>query len=111
MNLILFGNTSVTERVYSDSGFVETKLSGKDTSLVILPKDLSRSTSDVINFLTKNPKIIFFHYRSGAGGVNIPRVQYYGRLAYPISILVVIIIGFAIASVRRRRKGAFFQLV
>lgn len=103
---------SVTERVYSDSGFVETKLSGKDTSLVILPKDLSRSTSDIYQLsYQESQDYIASIIRSGAGGVNIPRVQYYGRLAYPISILVVIIIGFAIASVRRRGgRGVFLSV-
>ena len=103
--------TSVTERVYSDSGFVETKLPGKDTSLVILPKDLSRSTSDIYQLsYQESQDYIASIIRSGAGGVNIPRVQYVGRLAYPISILVVIIIGFAIASVKRSEgRGSIFQ--
>jgi lipopolysaccharide export system permease protein len=46
--------------------------------------------------------------RSGAGGIEIPQVQFYGRLAYPFSIIVVIIVGFAFASVRRRGgKGIY----
>lgn len=95
--------TSVTERVYSDSGYVQTKFSEKDTTLTILPQDLSRSTSDIYQLsYTEAQNYIASIIRSGAEGVNIPRVQFYGRLAYPISIIVVIIIGFAVASVRRR---------
>ncbi len=95
--------TSVTERVYTDSGFVQTKIAGKDTTLSILPQDLSRSTSDIyqLSYVEAQDYIASIK-RSGAGGVNIPKVQYFGRLAYPISIIVVIIIGFAVASVRRR---------
>jgi len=104
--------TSVTERVYTDSGFVETKFSGKDTTLVIFPQDLSRSTSDIyqLSYIEAQDYIDSI-IRSGAGGVNIPKVHYFGRLAYPISILVVIIIGFAVASVRRRGGRGIYLAV
>lgn len=104
--------TSVTERVYSDSGFVETKFSGKDTTLVILPQDLSRSTSDIYQLsYVEAQDYIASIIRSGAGGVNIPKVQYFGRLAYPLSIIVVIIVGFAVASVRRRGGRGIYLAV
>ena len=46
--------------------------------------------------------------RSGASGIEIPQVQLYARMAYPFSIVVVLIIGFAVASVRRRGgKGVY----
>lgn len=101
--------TSVTERIFSDSGYVETKISGKDTTLSILPQDLARSSSDVYQLSYKEAQnYIRAIQRSGAGGVNIPMVQYYGRLAYPFSIIVVILIGFSVASVRRRGgKGVY----
>ena len=101
--------TSVTEQVYSDSGYVETKSSGFDTTLTILPQDLARSSSDVYQLTYKEAKnYIESIQRSGAGGVNIPKVQYFGRLAYPFSIIVVVMIGFAVASVRRRGgKGIY----
>jgi len=95
--------TSVIERVYTDSGFVQTRSSGKDTTISILPQDLARSTSDIYQLsYTEAQNYIDSIKRSGAGGVNIPMVQYFGRLAYPLSIIVVVIIGFAVASVRRR---------
>ena len=101
--------TSITERVYSDSGFVQTKYSGKDTTLTIIPQDLARTTSDVYQLTYKEAKdYIAAIERSGAGGVNIPKVQYFGRLSYPFSIIVVILIGFSVASVRRRGgKGLY----
>jgi len=104
--------TSVTERTYSDSGFVQIKLSGKDTTLSILPQDLSRSTSDIYQLsYTEAQNYIASIIRSGAGGVNIPKVQYFGRIAYPISIIVVIIVGFAVASVRRRGGRGIYLAV
>ena len=101
--------TTITERVYVDSGFVQTKISGKDTTLAIFPQDLSRSSSDVYQLTYKEAQnYITSIQRSGAGGVNIPKVQYFGRLAYPFSIIVVILIGFSVASVRRRGgKGLY----
>lgn len=84
------------------------KISGKDTTLSILPQDLARSTSDIYQ-LSYREAVDYIESikRSGAGGVNIPTVQYYGRLAYPLSIIVVILIGFAVASVRRRGGKVF----
>jgi lipopolysaccharide export system permease protein len=104
--------TSVTERTYSDSGYVQTRFSGKDTTLSILPQDLARSTSDIYQLSYREAvDYIVSIKRSGAGGVNIPTVQYYGRLAYPLSIIVVILIGFAVASVRRRGgKGIYLAV-
>lgn len=104
--------TTVTERVYSDSGFVETKYSGKDTTLIILPQDLSRSTSDVYQLsYIEAQNYIASIIRSGAGGVNIPKVQFFARLAYPFSIIVVTIVGFALASVRRRGGSGIYLAI
>lgn len=100
---------SLRERFYSDSGYVETQASGKDTLLSILPQDLSRTTSDIYQLTYPEARqYIAAIERSGAGGVNIPKVHFYGRLAYPLSIIVVIIVGFSVAAVRRRGgKGIY----
>jgi lipopolysaccharide export system permease protein len=100
---------SVTERVYTDSGYVETRSSSLDTTLSVMPQDLSRSTSDVYQLTYPEARnYIQSIERSGAGGVDLPKVHFYGRLAYPLSIIVVVIVGFAIASVRRRGgKGIY----
>lgn len=101
--------TSITERNYSDSGYVELRTPGIDTVLAVLPQDLARTTSDIYQ-LTYPQAIQYISSieRSGAGGVNVPKVQFFGRLAYPVSIIVVIIIGFSVASVRRKGgKGVY----
>ena len=100
---------TVIVREFSSSGYVESTISELDTTLSIYPRDLSRSTSDIYQ-LTYSEAIDYIDSieRSGAGNVNLPKVQFYGRLVYPLSIIIVIIVGFAVASVRRRGgKGLY----
>lgn len=100
---------SVKERVYTDSGFVENSFAGFDTVLSVFPQDLARSTSDIYQLTyPEAQQYIDSIERSGAGGINIPKVHFYGRIAYPLSIIVVIIVGFSVAAVRRRGgKGIY----
>ncbi len=97
---------------YSDSGYTVTQFSGKDTTLSVTPKDLSRTTSDVFQLTyPEAQRYIESIRRSGAGGINIPKVHFFGRLAYPLSIIVVILIGFSVASVRRKGgKGIYIAV-
>jgi lipopolysaccharide export system permease protein len=100
---------SITIREFSKNGYIESSITKIDTTLNIYPRDLSRSTSDIYQ-LTYSEAIDYISSieRSGAGNVNLPKVQFYGRLVYPLSIIIVIIIGFAVASVRRRGgKGLY----
>lgn len=100
---------TITIREFSEQGYSESTVSEIDTSLSVFPRDLSRSTSDIYQ-LTYNEAINYIDSieRSGAGNVNMPKVQFYGRLVYPLSIIIVIIVGFAVASVRRRGgKGIY----
>ena len=101
--------SSVKVRKFTEYGYKETNIGLIDTSLSVLPRDLSRTTSDIYQLTYEEASdYIDSILRSGAGSVNIPLVQYYGRVAYPFSIIVVIIIGFAVASVRRRGgKGIY----
>ncbi|MGN8226627.1 LptF/LptG family permease [Gracilimonas sp. BCB1] len=100
---------SGTERVFTEIGYEEEDFIKKDTVLNVFPRDLARTTSDVYQLTYAEARdYIASIERSGAGGVEIPQVQFYGRLAYPFSIIVVIIVGFSFASVRRRGgKGAY----
>ncbi len=98
-----------TERIFTNTGYNEISFTQKDTVINVYPRDLARTTSDIYQ-LTYAEAIDYIASieRSGAGGIEIPRVQFYGRLAYPFSIIVVIIVGFSFASVRRRGgKGAY----
>tara|TARA_R110002096_G_scaffold339522_2_gene532846 strand:+ start:446 stop:1441 length:996 start_codon:yes stop_codon:yes gene_type:complete len=100
---------SVTERVFYKTGYTEAKYDDKDTTLSVFPRDLSRTTSDIYQLTYKEAQeYIQSIERSGAGSVNVPKVQYLGRVVYPISIIIVMIVGFAVASVRRRGgKGIY----
>lgn len=97
------------ERIFSDKGYEEHSFQKKDTVINVFPRDLARTTSDIYQLTYKEAMdYIASIERSGAGGIEIPQVQFYGRLAYPFSIIVVIIVGFSFASVRRRGgKGAY----
>lgn len=99
----------VTERVWNETGYSESSLTEKDTILNVFPRDLSRTTSDVYQLTYAEAReYIDSIERSGAGGIEIPQVQFYGRLTYPFSIIVVMIIGFSFASVRRKGgKGVY----
>ncbi len=101
--------TSVNVQRFTADGFEEREYESIDTTLSVLPRDLKRTTSDIYQLSYKDARdYISSIERSGAGAVNVPKVQYYGRVAYPLSILVVTIIGFAVASVRRKGgKGVY----
>ncbi len=75
----------------------------------ILPRDLARRTSDI--YQLTYPRA--FQYiqsieRIGAGGISLPKVQLYGRIAYPVSIIVVCLIGFALAAEKRKGGKGFY---
>lgn len=101
--------TSVTESNFSEAGFSEIVYAEKDTLLNIFPRDLARTTSDIyLLTYTEALEYIASIERSGAGNENLPKVQLFGRMAYPFSIIVVIIIGFAIAAVKRNGGKGFY---
>jgi lipopolysaccharide export system permease protein len=93
---------TVVLREFNETGYVQQRITQLDTTLTILPRDLARTTSDV--FLLTYPEIreyIQALERIGASDVELPKVQYYGKLFYPFSILVITVFSVAVASVRR----------
>ena len=89
-------------RTFNDDGYTTESFSRRDTTFNLLPRDFGRTSSDI--YQLTYPEINSYLEsleRSGASGTNTPRVQYYGKLFYPISVLIVTIIGFSIASVKR----------
>lgn len=75
----------------------------------LLPRDLARRTSDIYQ-LTYPKAFQYIHSieRIGAGGVDLPKVQLYGRIAYPFSIIVVCLVGFALAADKRKGGKGFY---
>jgi lipopolysaccharide export system permease protein len=100
---------NITKRVFTPDGYTETYIDSVDTTLNIYPRDLARKTSDIYQLTYPEAQnYIQSIERSGAGTVELPKVQLYGRYAYPFSIIVVIIVGFALASVRRKGGKGFY---
>ncbi len=98
----------VNDRVFSDSMYTERYTTELDTVLNLFPRDLARSTSDIYQ-LTYEEAAAYIESieRSGAGGIELPKVQFYGRLVYPFSMVIVIMIGFVIAATKRKGGKGF----
>lgn len=90
-------------RTYSDGGFHYSEFAEKDTVLNLQPGDIARSSADV-DQLTYPEIVRYIHTlkASGAENVNLPKVQFYSKLTYPFSIIVVTLIGIAVAYERKR---------
>jgi len=75
----------------------------------LMPRDLTRRTSDIyqLNYPEAREYLDSIR-RIGAGGIELPQVQLYGRMAYPISIITVCLIGFALAAQRRKGGKGFY---
>lgn len=75
-----------------------------DTTLTVLPRDLARSTSDIAMLTYGEARdYIDSIERSGSGSITMPQTQLWGRILYPLSVLIVTFIGFTIGY--ERRKG------
>lgn len=100
---------NIIKRVFTPDGYSKTHIDSVDTTLSIYPRDLARKTSDIYQLTYPEAQnYIQSIERSGAGSVELPKVQLYGRYAYPFSIIVVTIVGFALASVRRKGGKGFY---
>jgi lipopolysaccharide export system permease protein len=100
---------NIDKHIYKPAGFKTIHIDSLDLSLNVLPRDLARETSDIYQLTYPEAEnYIQSIKRSGAGSVASQKVQFYGRLTYPLSILVVSIIGFVIASVQREGGKGFY---
>lgn len=70
-----------------------------DTTLALLPSDLSRRSSDIYQ-LTYREALDYLASmeRLGIGHLLLPVVQFHGRVFYPMSIIIVTLIGFSISA-------------
>ena len=99
----------IDKRILTARGYTHVHIDSTDTTLNIYPRDLARTTSDIYQLTYPEARnYIQSIERSGAGNVETPKVQLYGRYAYPFSIIVVIIVGFALSSVRRKGGKGFY---
>ena len=96
-------------KIFTPVGYTQIHIDSVDTTLNLLPRDLARTTSDIYQLTYPEAEnYIESIERSGASSVELPKVQLYGRYAYPFSIIVVTIVGFALASVRRPGGKGFY---
>ncbi len=98
-----------SEKVFHETGFSVTDSNRVELDINLYPRDLARHSSDI--YQLSYPEA--FQYvasieRIGAGGISLPLTQLYGRIAYPLSIFVVSLIGFAIATERRKGGKGFY---
>jgi len=73
-----------------------------DTTLFVTPEDLSRQTSDIYRLSYRDGwQYVESLERLGIGHIKLPAVQYFGRLFYPFSMVIVTLLGFGLAAGRR----------
>lgn len=91
-------------RVFNNEGFERFYHPELDSVLTTLPRDMARTTSDI--YQLTYPEIIDYIAsleRSGVGGVSLQRVQFYGKLFYPLGTIIIALIGIGIST--NNRKG------
>ncbi|NBB77307.1 MAG: LptF/LptG family permease [Bacteroidetes bacterium] len=96
-------------REFGDGAVKEYETERQFFDINILPRDLARRTSDIYQ-LTYPEAVQYIRSieRIGAGDIELPKVQLFGRIAYPISIIIVCLIGFALAAERRKGGKGFY---
>ena len=74
-----------------------------DTALALLPRDLARTETDMEAMTIKEGKGYLDELRrSGADQIGLPLVTYFNKFSYPLSNLILVLLGVPLASVRRR---------
>ncbi|MEX2368539.1 MAG: LptF/LptG family permease [Balneolaceae bacterium] len=101
--------TGFKERIFNETGFKDRSEREVNYDMNIQPQDLARRSSDIYQLTyPEAASYIASIRRIGAGDINLPLVQFYSRLAYPLSIVIVTLIGFALASERRKGGKGFY---
>lgn len=96
-------------RIFDGNIVHETETEREIFNINLLPRDLTRRTSDIYQLSYPEAREYLKSIsRIGAGGIELPQVQLYGRMAYPISIITVCLIGFALAAQRRKGGKGFY---
>lgn len=108
-SLAVWKTDRLNTKTFGDKTYAEKDTTGVLLDLNLLPKDLSRRTSDVYQ-LTYGEAFDYIEAtrRVGAGGLALPQTKLFSRITYPISIFTLVLIGFAVAGKRRRGGKGFF---
>lgn len=74
-----------------------------DTTLTVFPRDFARTDRDVETMTIEEASdYVQSLRRSGAGNLGQTTVLYYTKFTYPFANLILALLGFTLASVRRR---------
>ena len=95
---------AVTERLFAPDGS-ETRrsLGDLDTALAVTPRDLARTSRDAERLtIPEAGAYVEALRRAGVGEIGRPLVAYHAKFAYPLANLVLVVVGVALAAVRRR---------
>ena len=98
-------HTAVVRAFPEDGPETRRELERLDTLLNVYPRDLARSERDVESMtIPVAAGYVAALRRSGAGGLGRPTVAYYGKFAYPLANLILVLIAVPLAA-RQRRGG------
>ena len=94
----------VTERLFAADGTeTRTKLGALDTALAVTPRDLARTSRDAERLTIPEARAyVQALRRAGVAEIGRPLVAYHAKFAYPLANLVLVVVGVALAAVRRR---------
>lgn len=92
---------NVTQTRFDSVMVTRIKHDSLDVGWSVFPRDLARTTTEVYQLTYLEAwQYIESLKRVGVGGLELPQVQFFGRLSYPLSILIVTLLGVSIASIR-----------
>ena len=94
----------ITERRFLADGSERRRKRGEvDTVLAVLPRDLARTSRDAERLTIPEARdYVQALQRAGVAEIGRPLVAYHAKFAYPLANLVLVVVGVALAAVRRR---------
>lgn len=98
--------SDVTERTLDSLGRESrTTLAQRDTQLNLLPRDFAQSARDADGMTVPEARAyVAAVARTGSSAADAPRTAYYGKFAYPLAHVVLVLLGVPFAA-RRQRGG------
>ncbi len=93
----------VTRYTFDADTTIRREIPQIDTTLQVLPRDLARTERDAERLtIPEAEAYIDALRRAGADQLGRPLVSYYSKFSYPVANFILVVIGVALASVRRR---------
>ncbi len=97
-------------RDFQNEIYQEKREESRDSLIGVLPQDLARSERDgELLTITESKSYLRSLERSGLGYIRRPFVEYYTKFSYPISHLILVLLGLPLAA-RRRVGGQATQI-